>query len=230
MAPGLLASLRGIPYCPEAAIAAAMNGSRTGYAELGTPSCPAASQIGRLVAGLGAGSHQVYVPGSAYLAGPYKGSQLSIVFVTPAVSGPYDLGNAVVRTALNVNPVTAQVTALGDPLPQIIGGIPLRLRSLRVNLDRPGFMLNPTDCSPSSLGASLGGSEGASSGLQLPFQVANCADLPYKPNLSLRLTGGVHRRGHPAISRGAAHEERRSEHQQHRRSRFPRASRSTTPT
>ena len=29
--------------------------------------------------------------------------------------------------------------------------------------------------------------------------VANCASLPYGPSLSLRLTGGVKRRGHPAI-------------------------------
>jgi hypothetical protein len=122
-----------------------------------------------------------------------------VVFITPAVSGPYDLGNVVVRSAVNVNPVTAQVTAVSDPLPQIIGGIPLRLRTVRVKLDRPGFMLNPTDCAPSSLGASLGGSEGASAALQTPFQVANCASLPYKPVLGLRLTGGVNRRGHPAI-------------------------------
>jgi hypothetical protein len=197
--PGLLASLRGIPYCPEAAIAAAMSASHSGSAELAAPSCPAASQIGTLTAGAGAGTHQVYLPGSVYLAGPYKGSQLSVVFITPAVSGPYDLGNVVVRSAVNVNPVTAQVTAVSDPLPQIIGGIPLRLRTVRVKLDRPGFMLNPTDCAPSSLGASLGGSEGASAALQTPFQVANCASLPYKPVLGLRLTGGVNRRGHPAI-------------------------------
>jgi hypothetical protein len=134
-----------------------------------------------------------------YLAGPYKGSQLSMVFITPAVSGPYDLGNVVVRSALNVDPATAQVTVQADPLPQIIGGVPLRLRSIRVNLDRPGFMLNPTDCSPNSLAASLVGSEGATAGLTAPFQVANCASLAYKPSLALRLSGGVNRLGHPAI-------------------------------
>jgi hypothetical protein len=197
--PGLLASLRGIPYCSDAQIAAAMDPAHTGAAELAAPSCPATSQIGTLTAGAGAGTHPVYLPGKAYLAGPYKGSQLSMVFVTPAVSGPYDLGNVVVRAALNVDPVTAQVTAQSDPLPQIVDGVPLRLRSIRVKLDRPGFMLNPTDCAPSSLAASLGGNEGALAGLKTPFQIANCASLPYKPSLALTLSGGVNRLGHPAI-------------------------------
>jgi hypothetical protein len=197
--PGLVASLKGIPYCSDAAIAAATAATHSGLMELASPSCPAASQIGTLTAGAGAGTHPVYLPGKVYLAGPYKGSKLSMVFDTPAVSGPYDLGNVVVRAALKVDPVTAQVTVQSDPLPQIIGGVPLRLRSIRVKLDRPEFMLNPTDCTPSSLAASLAGSEGALAMTGASFQVANCASLPYKPSLSLRLTGGVNRLGHPAI-------------------------------
>src|SRR5262249_46036508 len=43
------------------------------------------------------------------------------------------------------------------------------------------------------------GTEGASVQRSSHFQVANCAALPYGPNLSLRLTGGVQRRGHPSI-------------------------------
>jgi hypothetical protein len=119
--------------------------------------------------------------------------------VVPAVSGPYDLGNVEVRVALNIDPVTAQVTAISDPLPQIIGGIPLRLRRVLVSLDRPNFVLNPTNCSPLSVGIEAGGNEGARASLRNHFQVANCADLPYDPRLSIRLTGGLGRRGHPAI-------------------------------
>jgi hypothetical protein len=80
-----------------------------------------------------------------------------------------------------------------------VGGIPLRLRSVRINLDRPGFTLNPTDCKPNALGGNLVGSEGTPASLLTGFQVANCADLPFKPYLGLKLTGGVNRRGHPAI-------------------------------
>jgi hypothetical protein len=196
---GLLATLRGVTYCPESAITAAMDAAHTGGAELAAPTCPASSQIGTVVAGAGAGTHQLYAPGRAFLAGPYKGAPLSMVFVTPAVSGPYDLGNVVVRAAVNVDPVTAQATISSDPLPQILEGIPLRLRTIRVNLDRPGFTLNPTNCEPAAMIASLLGNEGAPFSIRTGFQVANCASLPYGPNLALKLNGGVNRRGHPAI-------------------------------
>ena len=119
--------------------------------------------------------------------------------ITPAVSGTYDLGNVVVRAALHVNPETAQVTAVSDPLPSILDGIPLRLRSILVNLNRPGFALNPTNCDPFTVGAQLTGDQGTVANLSEDFQVANCTDLPFAPRLSLSLTGGLNRRGHPAI-------------------------------
>jgi hypothetical protein len=100
---------------------------------------------------------------------------------------------------LNVDPATARITAVSDPLPQIVQGIPLRLRSILVTLDRQGFTFNPTNCNPFSVGAVITGSEGAVSNTEKPFQVANCANLAYAPKLTLKLTGGLRRRGHPAI-------------------------------
>jgi hypothetical protein len=158
-----------------------------------------ASQIGTATVGAGAGTHPVYVSGKAYLAGPYKGAPLSLAVITPAVSGPYDLGNVVVRAALKVDPTTAQITAVSDPLPQILQGIPLRLRSILINLNRPNFTLNPTNCDRSSVKAMIGGDQGAQANLAPPFQVASCATLPYGPTLALKLNGGLNRRGHPAI-------------------------------
>jgi hypothetical protein len=119
--------------------------------------------------------------------------------VTPAVSGPYDLGNVVVRVALNIDRTTAQITAVSDPLPQIIEGIPLRLREVVVALNRPNFALNPTNCSLFSVGTQASGDQGAVSNMSNPFQVANCADLAFAPDLSLKLGGSSKRRGHPAI-------------------------------
>jgi hypothetical protein len=119
--------------------------------------------------------------------------------VIPAVSGPYDLGNIAVRAAIYVDPITAQVAAVSDPLPQIIEGIPLRARLLQIDFDRPGFTFNPTNCDPFSVDASLSGDEGATALRSAHFQVSNCADLPYEPKLALRLSGGLKRRGHPAI-------------------------------
>ncbi len=164
------------------------------------PSCPGSSQIGTAMAGVGAGTHPLYVPGRVYLAGPYRGAQLSLVAIVPAVSGPYDLGNVVVRTALHVDPTDAHITAVSDPLPQIIQGIPIRLRSLRVNLDRSGFTLNPTNCSALSTTAQIFGAEGSGAGLAQKFQVANCGTLPFGPRLAFRFSGGTKRTQNPSLT------------------------------
>jgi hypothetical protein len=197
--PGFAATLAGIPYCPESAIAKLNEPDYAGLVESASSACPPASEIGTATVGVGAGSHPFYAPGKVFLAGPYKGAPLSLVTSVPAVSGPYDLGEVAVRIAVHVNPATAQVTAVSDPLPSIIGGIPLRIRSTLINLDRPGFTLNPTNCSPFSVESVISGSEGATADVATPFQVANCGVLPYAPKLRLHLTGGVQRRGHPAI-------------------------------
>jgi hypothetical protein len=197
--PGFLATLRGIPYCPDAALTTVGSPGYAGLAEIAAPGCPIESQVGVTTAAAGAGSRPVFLGGKVYLAGPYKGAPLSLAVVTPAVSGPYDLGNVVVRAAVRVDPTTAQVTTVSDPLPQIYGGVPLRARFLRVDLNRPGFTLNPTNCDPFSVDVTTLGDEGAASTQSPRFQVANCADLAFAPRLGLRLSGGVNRRGHPSI-------------------------------
>ncbi len=197
--PGFSASLRGIPYCSEAAISKLGSNGYAGLLEQASPSCPAASQIGTAGATAGAGSRPLHVDGRVYLAGPYKKAPLSLVVVIPAVSGPYDLGNVVVRAAVHVDPVTAQVTTVSDALPQILDGIPFRTRSIQVDLDRPGFALNPTNCARKAVAATIFGDEGAQAGRGPHYQVANCATLPFDPTLAMRLSGGVNRRGHPAI-------------------------------
>ncbi len=197
--PGFSATLAGIPYCSDAAIAAASVASHTGLEEELNPSCPASSQVGTSLVGAGAGNHPVYISGNVYLAGPYKGAPLSLVVITPAISGPYDLGNVVVRAALKVNPETVQVTAVSDPLPQIIEGIPLRLRSIRVDLNRKNFTLDPTNCDPFSVSAQLSGDEGGQANLTFPFQMANCSVLPFAPKLTMRLGGSTRHAGNPSL-------------------------------
>ena len=197
-APGFLASLRGVPYCPEAAIAELGNPAHSGGAELANPACPAASRVGSADAASGAGS-PLYNSGKAYLAGPYKGAPLSLVVVVPAVAGPYDLGNVVVRAAVDVDPTTLQITAVSDPLPRIVEGIPLRTRMIKVDLDRPNFALNPTNCEPFSVNGTISGDQGSVANLSVPFQVANCTDLDYGPKLTIGLRGGLNRLGHPAV-------------------------------
>lgn len=208
LAPGLTGKLAGIAKCPDAALASA--DLRTGRAELAAPSCPTDSRIGRTEAGAGAGSQLTYVDGTLYLAGPYKGAPLSVAAVVPAVAGPFDAGTVVVRVALDLNPVTAQVFVDGsasDPIPHILEGIPLKVRDLRVHVDRERFVLNPTGCNPSQVKATVwgGGLEPFSTADDAPvslatrFQAADCARLGFKPRLGFRLKGGTRRGGHPAV-------------------------------
>ncbi len=206
--PGLLGKIAGIPYCSDAAIAAAAQ--RTGVAERDDPSCPEASRIGRTVAGYGVGSVLSYAPGGLYLAGPYNGSSFSVVAIDSALVGPFDLGVVIVRSAIRVDPQTAQVSidATGtDPIPHIVQGIPIHLRDVRAYIDRPQTTLNPTSCERFILASVLNGagarfadrSDDTLATPTAPFQAFNCGTLGFKPRMSLSLKGGRKRGSHPSL-------------------------------
>jgi hypothetical protein len=184
---GLVADLASVPYCSDAGIDAAR--TKTGRAEQASPSCPSASQLGTVDTAAGVGSEPVHVGGHVYLAGPYEGAPLSAVVITPAVAGPFDLGDVVVRAPLFIDPATTRVTAKSDPIPTILKGIQLKLRSVTVTLDRPGFTLNPTSCDAMSVTASLSSSDGATAAPANHFQVGNCSGLQFKPSLTASTKG-----------------------------------------
>ena len=125
-----------------------------------------------------------------YLAGPFKGAPLSLAAITPALAGPYDYGTVVVRVALHVDPLTAQVTAVSDTVPRIIGGVPIRMRSIQVNIDKPNFTINPTNCSPFAIDSQGIGDQGTVADFSSYFHAVNCAALPFKPRMTLRQLGG----------------------------------------
>jgi uncharacterized repeat protein (TIGR01451 family) len=206
--PGVLGKLAGVSKCPDSAIDAARG--KTGRQELASPSCPANSQIGRTYAGAGVGDSLTYVPGKLFLGGPYHGDPLSVISITPALAGPFDAGTVVVREALTLNPETAEVIVDGansDPIPHILKGIVLKVRDLRVYVDRPDFIVNPTSCDPTSAKATLFGaylsvfdpSDDVPVDLSTRYQAANCLNLGFKPKLSINLKGGTKRGGHPAL-------------------------------
>jgi hypothetical protein len=205
--PGLLGKIAGIPFCPEADLAAAA--ANSGVAEQAHPSCPQASEIGTTVTGYGLGGVLTYAPGKLYLAGPYHGAPLSIAAVDPALVGPFDLGVIIVRSAIEVNPLTTQVSIdsqASDPIPHIVGGIPLHLRDIRVYISRPQFTVNPTNCQPSTASSTLTGSSPpftnpreASSTIASPFHVSNCSSLGFAPKLALKLFGSTKRNSFPAL-------------------------------
>jgi hypothetical protein len=200
MPPGLSAKLAGVAECSEPQIAAALARKNPGEGalELAAPSCPKSSEIGFVNVGAGSGS-PLYVQGHAYLAGPYKGAPLSLVIITPAVAGPFDLGVVVVRSALFVDESTAQVTVKSDPLPSILQGIPLDVRSVAVHVDRDQFTLNPTNCAAKEVKAQALSPLGASGPLGQHFQVAGCRGLEFTPKIALRFSGGTRRTNHPAF-------------------------------
>ncbi len=188
--PGLTGILTGIPFCPDSAIALAR--TKTGVQEQADPSCPAASLLGHSEVGTGVGAVLAYTPGKIYLAGPYNGDPFSLVSVTSAVVGPFDLGTVVIRFGLRLDPHTVQVSVdptASEPIPHIIDGIVTHVRDIRVSIDRSGFTLNPTSCNPMSISSTLGSAFGQSSTATSPFQAADCQSLKFAPKFSVSTTG-----------------------------------------
>jgi hypothetical protein len=166
--PGLLGAIPSVPLCDEA------------QAQAG--SCPSASQIGTVAVAAGAGPEPFAFTGTAYLTGPYNGAPYGLSIVVPAVAGPYNLGDVITRAGLTVGLYDARVTVTAT-LPTIVEGIPLRLKSLSVAVNRPNFLFNPTSCSPMATESLLTSTAGSTQSLSSPFQVNGCSTLPFKPKL-----------------------------------------------
>ena len=176
---GLLAKLAGVPECGEA------------QADAGT--CSSESQIGTVAVSAGAGSEPLEETGRIYLTGPYNGGPFGDSVVVPAVAGPFNLGNVVVRGSLRINPNTAQASIVSNPFPTIVDGVPLRVRTVDVEVNRPGFTFNPTDCDSQAVSATITAAQGASAVVSSPFAVTGCASLPFKPSFKVSTRGKTSR-------------------------------------
>jgi hypothetical protein len=204
--PGFTGKLKGIPYCAESALAAAA--TKAGAEEAKSSSCPAAGLLGSATVLAGTGPSPFKISGKVFLSGPYHGAPLSLAVLTPATAGPFDLGTVVVRVALFVDPETAQIHAVSDPVPDVFGGAQLSVRSVDVKMGRPDFTLNPTSCGTlATTGNLLGGGADptnpaafSSLAVSSPFQPSECKKLGFKPKLVTKLLGGrkiVKRAQHP---------------------------------
>jgi hypothetical protein len=134
-----------------------------------------------------------YVTGRVYLTSSYNGAPFGLSIVVPALAGPYNLGTVVVRAAVNVDPHTAALTITSEPLPQILQGVPLLVRAVNVTVDRPNFIINPTNCNPLSVNAMLTSFLGSTMALSEHFQVTNCAALAFAPKFSASTSGKTSR-------------------------------------
>lgn len=181
MPPGLSGLLSGVKLCEEP------------QASAGT--CGPESLIGHTIVTAGLGSNPVVVkrPGSVYITGPYEGAPFGLSIVNPAEAGPFNLGTVVVRAKVQVDPLTAQLTVISDPLPTMLKGIPLDLQHVQVAIDRPGFTFNPTSCKRMRIEGTMSSDEGASAPVSTPFQVTNCAILGFKPSFKVSTSGRTSR-------------------------------------
>jgi hypothetical protein len=203
--PGATAKLKGVPYCPPDAIANAEG--RSGEGERKNPSCPEDSRIGAAAVETGTGTSPLKVNGTAYLTGPYRGAPLSMVAVTPALAGPFDLGVVVVRVPLFVDSETAQINPRTKGIPDVFGGAKLDVRSVFVNVNRKDFALNGTNCRKGATAGVINGggadptTPAAFSAFQVsdPFQATGCKKLKFRPRLKLRLFGSTQRAKHPRL-------------------------------
>jgi hypothetical protein len=171
MPPGLLGILKGVPLCGEP------------QAAQGT--CPAGSEVGTTEVASGAGSEPLWISGRVYLTVGYKGAPYGLSIVVPAVAGPFNLGNVVVRAAVSVDPHTAQIVVTSDPLPQMLDGIPLRIQTVNVTVNREGFMFNPTNCNTQQVTGTVVSEQGASVSVSSPYNASGCATLAFKPTFTV---------------------------------------------
>jgi hypothetical protein len=168
--PGLLGRVAGVSLCPEA-------GAASG-------NCPASTQAGVVTATVGTGPQPVTLSGPVYMGGPYKGGLLSLIAALPAKVGPLDLGTTVLRSAISLRSSDGGLDVSSDDLPRLVQGIPVDVRSLTVNLNKPGTLLNPTDCSPLSIAGTLTSVLGDTASASAPFQATGCDRLPFAPKIT----------------------------------------------
>ncbi|HSZ70040.1 MAG TPA: hypothetical protein VK756_06740 [Solirubrobacteraceae bacterium] len=184
--PGLLGMLSTVTLCEEA--------------QADSGSCPQASRIGTTRVASGAGSHPFEIEGTVYLTKGYGGAPFGLSIVTDAVAGPFNLGLVVVRARIDVDRETSALTITTDEtgayaVPQILDGVPLRLKEVTVNIDRPGFMFNPTSCAAKQITAVVSGSGQASANVTAPFAASGCKSLAFKPSFQASTSGHTSRAG-----------------------------------
>lgn len=172
---------------PEGLTGILASATLCGEAQAAAGTCGEESRIGSVTTASGPGSAPFRLPGRAYITGPYKGAPFGMSIVVPAVAGPFDLGTVVVRAAIHIDKTTTALRIVSDPLPTILEGVPLQVRSVNVRIDRRGFMLNPTSCGRKSVVGQVASILGAVADRSSRFQVGACKSLGYAPRLAFKI-------------------------------------------
>ncbi len=177
--PGVVGKIPSVTQCTEAQANATQESGN---------GCPAASLLGSVRVNAGSGGDPYPFAGKVYLTGPYAGAPYGLAFKVPVVAGPFKFTEEVTRATINVNPSTARVTVAAK-LPTIKDGIPLRMRSMTVEISRPNYILNPTNCSKFETESKVTSTLGTTVPALSPFQVEGCSSLPFKPGFTASTSG-----------------------------------------
>jgi hypothetical protein len=182
--PGLLGMLSSVPLCDEE--------------EANAGTCAEASRIGSTRVASGSGSHPFEIGGNVYLTKGYGGAPFGLSIVTRAVAGPFNLGIVVVRARIQVDEDTSTLIVTTDEtgqyaIPQVVFGVPLRLQRVTVNIDRPGFMFNPTNCAAQHIYASISGVQNGTAQVSSQFAVGGCRSLAFRPRFTVSTSGHTSR-------------------------------------
>jgi hypothetical protein len=176
--PGLLGLIKSVALCPEP-------GASQGE-------CPPESLIGEATSSVGSGPDPYWIHGGqVFLTSPYSNGSFGLSIVVPTTAGPYTLtgnggvGREIVRSSITVDPFTGQITVASDPLPTIIQGIPLQLRTVNVTVNRQGFLFNPSNCSQLNVTGTITSTSNTTANVSSPFHAAGCTSLPFKPSFTL---------------------------------------------
>jgi uncharacterized repeat protein (TIGR01451 family) len=185
---GLAGMISSVPLCPEP--------------QASKGECSDVSKIGHAAVASGPGPYPLVIPqpgnpeSPIFLTGPYAGAPFGLSIVTHVIAGPFDLGTIITRAKIEIDPHTAQITVTTDPFPQIVDGVPTDLRLINSVIDRPGFLFNPTNCSPQEFtGTAWGtpppgaGGPGATAAISSHFGVGSCQSLKFKPKFSASASG-----------------------------------------
>ncbi|HEY2283285.1 MAG TPA: hypothetical protein VGH60_07020 [Solirubrobacteraceae bacterium] len=172
-------------HMPVGLLGTLANVQQCGEPQASQGDCPQDSRIGTVNVAAGSGSTPLWVQGRVYLTGPYAGAPFGLSIVVPAIAGPFNLGNVIVRSRIDIDPNTSALTVTSDPLPQFRDGVPLRIQTLNITIDRPGFTFNPTNCQAKQVAVSAESTQGAVANLASPVALEGCSGLPFKPGFKV---------------------------------------------
>lgn len=187
MPSGLSTAMKGLEICADAALSAG--------------ACPPGSRVGSATFAIGVGQDLLSQQGDVFMGGPYRGAPFSIVMAFHSSVGGTDLGTTAIRSALRIDPASGRATVESDPMQAIVEGIPLRLRAMKMTLDRPGMVRNPTSCRPAAFDTIFEANSGATARTTSGLRVTGCRKLGFRPRVEMALTGRgqMHEGGRPGL-------------------------------